>query len=134
MASGRRRLPSSSEEPVLWLLYWTPRVLCILSAAFISIFAADVFGEGAGFWQTALALLIHLIPTFLMVAVLVVSWRREWIGGVVYIALAALWVIWAWNKPFFGWVPLLLIAGPLVVTGVLFLLNWRYRNELRPTA
>ena len=134
MASGRRRLPSSAEQPVLWLLYWTPRVLCILYAAFISIFAADVFGGGAGFWRTAVALLIHLIPTFLLIAVLVVSWRREWIGGVLFIALAALWVTWAWNKPFFGWVPLLSIAGPLVVTGVLFLLNWRYRKELRPSA
>ncbi len=103
-------------------------------ALFISIFAADVFVGGRGFWQTALALLLHLIPTFLVIAVLVVSWRREWIGGVLFIALAALWVIWASNKPFFGWVPLLLIAGPLVLTGVLFLLNWRYRKELHPTA
>ena len=92
MASGRRRLPSSSEQPALWLLYWTPRALCIVYAAFISIFAADVFGGGAGFWQTAVALLIHLIPTFLLIAVLVVSWRREWIGGVLFVALAALWV------------------------------------------
>ncbi len=113
------------------LLYWTPRVLCILFAAFISIFAADVFGEGRGFWQTALALLMHLIPTFLIVAVLIVSWRREWIGGILFILLGALYVVWAWNKPFGIWSTFLLIAGPPVLTGVLFLLNWRYRVELR---
>ena len=28
------------------VLYWTPRVLGILFALFISIFALDVFGEG----------------------------------------------------------------------------------------
>ena len=114
------------------LLYWTPRVLCILFAAFISIFAADVFGEGRGFWQTALGLLIHLIPTFLLTAVLIVSWRREWIGGILFILSGALYIVWAWNKPFGVWSTFLLIAGPPVLTGVLFLLNWRYRAELRP--
>ncbi len=119
------------ERPAKRLLYWTPRVLCILFAAFISIFAADVFGEGRGFWQTALALLMHLIPTFVIVAVLIVSWRREWIGGILFIVLGVLYVIWAWNKPFAKWDVFLMIGGPPVLTGVLFLLNWRYRAELR---
>ncbi|HLE60293.1 MAG TPA: hypothetical protein VI700_02045, partial [Thermoanaerobaculaceae bacterium] len=100
--------------------------------AFISIFAADVFGEGRGFWQTALALLMHLIPTFLIVAILVVSWRREWIGGILFIALGVLYIVWAWNRPFGIWSTFLMIAGPPVLTGALFLLNWRYRAELRP--
>ena len=119
------------ERPAKRLLYWTPRVLCILFAAFISIFAADVFGEGRGFWQTALALLMHLIPTFLIVAVLIVSWRREWIGGILLIMLGVLYVVWAWNKPFAKWYVFLMIAGPPVLVGALFLLNWRYRAELR---
>jgi len=119
------------ERPAKRLLYWTPRVLCILFAAFISIFAADVFSEGRGFWQTALALLMHLIPTFFIVAVLIVSWRREWIGGILFILLGALYIVWAWNKPFAKWDVFLMIAGPPVLTGVLFLLNWQYRGELR---
>ncbi|MFI5166004.1 MAG: hypothetical protein ACHQQS_05235 [Thermoanaerobaculales bacterium] len=119
------------ERPIRSLLYWTPRVLCILFAAFISIFAADVFSEARGFWQTAFALLMHLIPTFVIVAVLVASWRREWLGGVLFIALGVLYVAWAWNKPFARWYVLLVMAGPPVLTGALFLLNWRYRKELR---
>ena len=118
-------------RPVQRLLYWTPRVLCILFAAFISIFAADVFGEGRGFWQTALALLMHLIPTFLIVGILVVSWRREWIGGVLFIVLGLLYIIWAWDKPFGRWFTFLMIAGPPVLVGALFLLNWRYGAGLR---
>lgn len=118
-------------RPVNRLLYWTPRVLCILFAAFISIFAADVFSEARGFWQTALALLMHLIPTLLIIAVLVVSWRREWIGGVLFIALGVLYIVWAWNRPFAKWYVFLLIAGPPILAGVLFLLNWRHRVGLR---
>ncbi len=56
-------------------LFWIPRALCLVFAAFISIFALDVFGEGLRGWQTALALLMHLIPTFLILIVLAVSWR-----------------------------------------------------------
>jgi hypothetical protein len=32
--------------PLKQLLFWTPRVLGILFAAFVSMFALDVFGKG----------------------------------------------------------------------------------------
>src|SRR5664280_249579 len=51
-------------------LFWTPRIICILFACFISIFALDVFQENHGFWNTLLALLIHLIPTGLLLLIL----------------------------------------------------------------
>jgi len=114
------------------LLHWTPRVLCIVFAAFISIFAVDVFQKGVPIWQVALALLMHLLPTFLVLLVLALSWRREWVGGALFIALGLLYLLWARNKPFFGWDVVLLIAAPLVLVGVLFLLDWRYRAQLRP--
>ncbi len=113
------------------LLYWAPRVLCIAYALFISLFALDVFGEGRNFWETAFALFMHLIPTFLIVILLVVSWRREWVGGVFFLVLAVLYVISSWNRPMITWGTYLLIAGPLVVTGALFLINWHFRGVLR---
>ena len=44
------------------VLYWSPRILCILFAIFISLFALDVFGEGDGFWEFSLQLVIGLGP------------------------------------------------------------------------
>lgn len=125
--SGRR-------NPAYQLLYWTPRALCIVLMLFISMFALDVFGQGRGFWQTLVALTMHLIPTFLLLAVLWISWRREWIAAVLFPFLGAFYIVWAWNKPFGRWPTLLLIAGPLVLTGALFLLNWCLRNQLRERA
>ena len=113
------------------LLYWAPRVLCITFAVVMSMFALDVFEEGQSFWRTALDWLIHLIPNFLILLVLAVSWRREWIGGFLFMVLAVLYVVWGWNKPFGNWTNFLLMAGPLVLAGVLFLLNWYYRGPLR---
>jgi hypothetical protein len=114
------------------LLYWTPRVLGISFAAFTGIFAVDVFQEGGPAWKVALALLIHLLPTFLVLLVLALSWRREWVGGVAFIALGVLYLLWARNRPSIGWPAFLSIAGPLFLVGVLFLLNWRHRTQLRP--
>ncbi len=113
------------------LLYWAPRVLCVTYALFASIFALDVFEEGQGFFGTALALLMHLIPTFLVLALLWVSWSREWIGGYLFVLLAVLYIAMSWGKPFATWSTLLIMAGPLVLTGALFLLNWYYRSTLR---
>lgn len=56
------------------LLYWSPRVLGIAYVIFISIFALDVFGEAHGLLQTGLALAVHLIPSMVTVAILIVAW------------------------------------------------------------
>ena len=109
-------------------LLWTPRVLCILFAGFISLFALDVFNEGLPFWKTIVALMIHLLPTFVIVGILVVAWRREWLGGVLFIALAAAYVVR--NFPRMHWPSLLIIGGSSFVLGVMFLLGWCYREEL----
>ena len=109
-------------------LYWTPRILCFLFALFISIFAFDVFEGNTGFWRTTLALLLHLIPTFVILIVLVISWRWEWVGGILFIVIGGLFILTFGGKP---WLNYLILTGPLFLMGILFLLNWRYRAQLR---
>jgi hypothetical protein len=111
------------------ILFWAPRVLSLLFATFISIFALDVFNESHGFWQTALALLMHLIPTIILLALLAVSWRWEWVGGVVFPALGLIYLVNSWGR--FHWSAYVLIAGPLFLLGTLFLLSWRQRKNLQ---
>jgi len=113
--------------PVRWLLIWSPRVLCIAFALFLSLFALDVFSEGLGLWKTILALAIHLIPTAFVVVVLALSWRWEWVGAILYISAGILYLIEARHHP--DWV--VVISGPLFLVGVLFLLNWLKRAEIR---
>jgi hypothetical protein len=110
-------------------LFWTPRILCLLFAAFISMFALDVFGEHRGFWQTALALLIHLIPTAILLLALAVTWRWEWVGGLLFPALGALYILASWGR--FVWYVYAILSGSLFVLGALFLLGWKYRAEIR---
>lgn len=111
------------------VLFWTPRILCMLFAIFLSLFALDVFGEGIGFWQTLLALLIHLVPVYVVVIVLAIAWHREWIGAILFIGLALFYLFQVWGKE--HWSALLLISGPLALIGILFLLNWKYKAQLQ---
>ena len=53
-------------RPIRQFLFWSPRVLTILFALFLSLFALDVFEEDRDFWGTALALFMHLIPTWIV--------------------------------------------------------------------
>jgi hypothetical protein len=114
------------DDPVVprWL-YWTPRVLAILFAAFISIFALDVFGEHYAPGQLIVALAMHLVPTLLVVLALFVAWRWELIGALLFLGLGAYYVATSWGH--FRWDTYLIIAGPLALVGVLFLLGWLRR-------
>ena len=102
-------------------LYWAPRVLAILAAAFISMFAMDVFSEGYSFWETLLALAIHLVPTYILIIVIIIAWKWELIGGIIFIILGLAYIIMAWGR--FHISAYVVISGPLFLTGILFLLN-----------
>ena len=110
------------------LLFWTPRAICIAFAIFLSMFALDVFSEGYGFGKTVVALLIHLVPVYIVLAVLAISWRWEWIGAAGFAGLAIWYAKRVWrHHP--DWV--VTIAGPMLLIAVLFLFNWMKHGELR---
>jgi hypothetical protein len=114
--------------------FWAPRAMSIVFIAFLSLFALDVFGEGYGFWKTLLALTMHLIPTFVLIAVLVLAWRWEWIGATLYAAAGVLYVLWVLPHhipPAMKLLWVLTIAGPAFLIGALFLANWMKRGEIR---
>jgi hypothetical protein len=107
-------------------LFWAPRILGILFAGFLSLFAADVFGERSGFWQTVLALTMHMIPIGIVLIALAISRRWEWIGAILFNALGLYYFLSILNHPSWIWV----ISGPLFLIGVLFLLNGWFKRKM----
>jgi len=69
------------------LFHWLPRIICILAILFISLFAADAFQPGNTIWQQLSAFFIHLIPSFILLALLLVAWKWEKIGGIIFIVI-----------------------------------------------
>jgi len=99
------------------LVYWSARLLGIAAILFISIFALDVFEPGKPLHQVALALFMHLLPSLVLVAILALAWRVEWLGGMLFVA-AGLLPLALLSNP--SWVNLML-GGPFVLAGLLFL-------------
>lgn len=112
------------------LLRWTPRALGVLYVAFISLFALDVWGTGAGFWNELAGFLVHLMPAYFVAAALVIAWKSPRLGGILFIILAtAFGLIFGWRDP----VTLLLLALPPTATGLLFICDGCLdRTELQP--
>jgi hypothetical protein len=105
------------------LVYWAPRVLTGAFALFLSIFALDVFADPVQFPWVLLDFAMHLIPAALVLAVLALAWRREWIGAVLLPVLAIAYLLFAWGR--FPWPVYAAISGPLLLAGVLFALSGR---------
>ena len=100
------------------LLLWTPRVLGILVSLFIGMFALDAFGEGKPLLQAVPDFLIHLIPAFVLLGIVLASFRRPWIGAMGFIGLAVVYAA-TMSRGRLDW--MLAISGPLLVVGALFL-------------
>jgi hypothetical protein len=104
------------------LVWWGPRISGLAVAAFLALFALDAFSGSASFFEALPAFAIHLIPSVLVLVVVALAWRFEWIGAIAFIALAALYAVMVRGRV--DWI--VVISGPLVLVGVLFLVSWRY--------
>jgi hypothetical protein len=98
------------------------------------MFALDALGEGGGLWRTLLTLTLHLIPSLVLVFALILAWRWEWIGAVLFAAAGTLYVTWSLERPIpsaikLNWI--VTVTGPAFVASVLFLENWLKRYEIR---
>lgn len=112
------------------LSLWFPRILAILFALFLSVFALDVFAEPLGFWPTLLGLLMHLVPSAIVVLALVIAWQWEALGASLFCALGIVYLIATWGR--FAWTAYAFISGPLLLIGALFLIDWfRQPGRLR---
>jgi len=103
-------------------LYWAPRIIGIGAILFISLFALDIFQAGAPISQMLLGLVIHLIPSFALIIILVIAWKYEIVGGFLFVIISLV--------PFFLlsnqiWVNAMLCA-PFFLTGILFLISSYY--------
>jgi len=124
------------EKNINRFAYWTPRILSIMFICFLALFSLDVISPGLSFWQIVVGLLVHNIPVFILLIVLLISWRHEIVGGIVFILAGLLYVVMtlmnALNNSFewymISWI--LTIAGPAFLVGVLFIINWlKKRNN-----
>lgn len=116
-------------------VYWTPRILGVVFICFLTLFSLDVFGEDLNFWQSILAFFIHSIPSIILAIILIISWKREIVGGIVFTLAGIAYVIMTIvnaNVPWYiviSWS--LTIAGPAFLIGILFFVNWFKKKKIQ---
>lgn len=123
-------------KATLKVLHWTPRIICILAIVLISLFAFDSFNSDLTLRQQIGKFLLSLIPSFVLIAVLIVAWKWEYIGGIIFtlIGLGFSPFIYFHNykmndSVWLSLVPVLMITIPIIIVGLLFILSSYKKKE-----
>ena len=118
------------------VFHWLPRIICMLAILFISLFAADAFKPGLTIWQQLGAFIIHLIPSFILFAILLVAWKWEYVGGIIFIiiglGLTPLVFKHNYKMNHSIWMSagiIMVITIPFAIVGVLFIVSHFSRKK-----
>ena len=111
------------------LIYWLPRIICILAISFISVCALDAFDPNLTIWKQIQGFAMHLIPSFILLLILLIAWKWELIGGIIFliIGIGLSPFIFIHNYRMNGsvsmslWV-ITMITFPFILVGILFIL------------
>jgi len=122
----------TSKRKINKFLYWTPRILGIVFVLFLMLFSLDVFQSNLTVGEIALALFMHNVPALILLMILIISWRHEIIGGIVFNLVGLLYILMLITDPNFHWYMLfwsLIISAPAFIVGILFFINWIKKNN-----
>jgi len=119
------------------VLHWTPRIICILAILFISLFALDSFSADLTIWQQIGAFLIHLIPSFVLLTILLIAWKWELIGGIIFTLIGLGFGPFIFmhnynmNQSVWWSIQIVMIINlPFVIVGLLFIIShFKKRNQ-----
>lgn len=110
------------------IISWFPRILSLAFVLFLSLFALDVFGEYTG-WELVIALFMHLLPTFVLLGVVIISWKYDLVGAIVFFAFAFFYIVAAGLGRPWSWYAF--ISGPAFIVAILFFVSWLQKRKDR---
>jgi type VI protein secretion system component VasK len=100
------------------------------------MFALDSFGPNLTLWQQLGAFIIHLVPSFILLAILLIAWKWELIGGILLTVMGLLATPWIYHLNYHrtqsvstSLLILLIITFPFVLTGILFIVSYYARRK-----
>ena len=124
-------------EKIGKFVYWAPRILSILFIIFLALMSLDVFSPELNFWQTMFALFMHNIPALILLIILLISWKYEIVGGIVFNLAGITYLIGVLItslKSGFEWYHLawiIQISGIAFFIGIMFIICWIKKKKLQ---
>ena len=109
------------------VLLWLPRLLVIAYILFLSIFAFDAFSADSTVLENILGLIMHLVPSFILMLVLFVAWKNEKLGAVLFAILGVIFTIFF--NSYRELVTFAIISLPLFAISSALLLSHYFRNK-----
>jgi hypothetical protein len=103
------------------ILFWIPRVMAILAILFMMMFSIDVFEANEPIYRKLLGFVMHNIPVLILIIILLVSWKYEIIGGILFIAFSIAGSIFF--RTFSGNPASLVVMVPFLIVGILFIIH-----------
>ena len=64
---------------------WIPRLLTLIFILFLSILALDV--------ENILGWIIHMIPSFVLIGILIFAWKKPLIGSIAFLIIGVIFTI-----------------------------------------
>ena len=111
-------MPSKSNK---WLIAATS--IGVLYALALLIFAGDVFNKDQSTTQTILDLLLHFIPTAIVLFLVVIAHQRPLVGSIIFAINGLVYIITGWAN--LHWTAHVLIAGPLLVLSMVYIIAYK---------
>ena len=108
---------------------WVPRILMVLFIIFLTLFSFDVFEMEGSIWTKVGAFVMHSIPSIVLAAFVVVTWKVPLIVGIVDLVLAVAYTVLVWSQGNPQMAPGL--ALPLAIVGVLFIVAYVLERKAR---
>lgn len=116
------------------VLFWAPRALSIGYILLLSLFSLDVYAGSLTLQEILIGFIMHNIPVFILIGMLVISWKQDRTGAILwgfvgFLALGLLFFnvhIREFTIYHVTW--LLTIPAPMFLISFLYYRNWKQKQ------
>jgi hypothetical protein len=103
-------------------LFWLPRLLALTLAFSLGIFAIDVLSMPAPFWRKIGGFIIHLIPSISILAITTISWKKSFIGILLFAILFVGFTLFF--KTYNNSTRFIILSLPILIIALLYSLDF----------
>jgi len=107
------------------IFHWIPRITGLLMVLFIGMFALDAFDPHLAVYRQILNFLIGLVPAYIVLATVIIGWKWDLAGCLIYLVLTLSYTFLSYKHPLW----LLGISLPLLILSILFFISWYLKRK-----